>query len=177
MSGKTRIADELERMKALESTEAPEGHWVSTNELNEAIKALEMVRDLLAKVTKDEYYWKWVIIVLHNCLQNFMVCVLKGTNGLTPLRNGKEWLKAYRNGFKNGYPKNYPFLHYFPKLYEKIKSEEMLRFTNSRKFCPQGQQDWSVDKLNEREIILCILLVVGALKSVACLKLWRIAWP
>jgi len=150
MSGKTRIADELERMKALESTEGPEGHWVSTNELNEAIKALEMVRDFLTKVTKDEYYWKWVIIVLHNCLQNFMVCALKGTNGLTPLKdNGKKWLKAYRNGFKNGYPKNYPSLDRFPNLYKKIKSEKMLRFTNSRKFCSQGQQDWSVNRLNE----------------------------
>lgn len=123
-------------------------HWIKTDELNEAILALDILSEYLVKVLDDTYYWKWSIISLHNSLQGFMVCALRGSNGINVLNNDsvKEWIERHENG--NG---NYVIekLDEFLNLYKKIKSDKMLMFGNSNKFSPEKQQGLSIKKINK----------------------------
>ena len=76
---------------------------IRTNEYIEAVKALEMLEHMLSLVKKDEYHWKWAIIVLHNAMQAFMVCALKGPAGLGALKPSiaAKWIEALERGIKN----------------------------------------------------------------------------
>jgi len=53
-----------------------------TDELIEACRSLEVTEIFLDLSEKDAYMWKWVLIVLHNSFQAFMVCALRGSSGL-----------------------------------------------------------------------------------------------
>lgn len=121
--------------------------YLRTDELNEGVRALELAADMLPKVSADVYYWKWVIVAVHDALQCFMVCALKGSAGLDVLRDdvAEKWLEAYRSRSEE-FPKE--FLDYFLNLYEKIKGPRMLKFVEGKQFVPHGQQDWSVKKLH-----------------------------
>lgn len=123
-------------------------HWIKTDELNEAILALDILSEHLVKVVDDTYYWKWSIISIHNSLQGFMVCALRGHNGVNVLNNHsfEEWIKRHENG--NG---NYVVdtLDDFLNLYKKIKSDKMLMFGNSNKFSPEKHQDLSIEKIDK----------------------------
>lgn len=122
-------------------------HYLKTNELNESVKALEIVAYFLPKVISENYFWKWIIIALHNAVQGFMVCALKGSNGLNVLKDNvkDKWLDAYRNNCGN-YP--IEILDTYLNLYKKTKGDMMVMYFISRKFIPQGQQGWSIKKLN-----------------------------
>jgi len=122
------------------------GIYIRTDELLEAIKALEVYLSNLRRVKRDRYYWKWAIIALHNSVQGFMVSALRGTNGLAVLTPecARAWMDAYRN--RTPYPKEK--LDDFLNLYKKIKSNLMLQYGQSKKFTPKGQQGWSIKKLN-----------------------------
>jgi hypothetical protein len=125
-----------------------EGQWIRTDEMFEAVCALEMVSELLYKIPDNIYYWKWAIVALHNSLQGFMVLSLQGSNGLNTLTDecAKQWLLAYEQ--KSGqYPERK--LENFLGLYKRIKSREMLISTLSERFRPTGNQTISVKKLNE----------------------------
>ncbi len=121
--------------------------FLKTDEFNEALKALEIVYDFLPKVIIDNYFWKWVVLSLHNAVQGFMVCTLRGSNGLNVLKDDirDQWLEAYRRG-SGDYPPE--ILDTYLNLYKKIKSDKMVMFYHSKKFSPEGQQGWSIKKLN-----------------------------
>lgn len=76
-----------------------DNYYLRTDELVEAVKGLEMFLSNIRKVKKDLYFWKWAIIALHNSVQGFMVCALRGTNGLSVLtpKCAEAWLEAYEN--------------------------------------------------------------------------------
>lgn len=122
-------------------------NFLETDERIEAISSLEVFADALEKVTSDPYHWKWVILSLHSALQGFMVLALRSGDGLCPLKDNiaQEWLNAYRTG--TNYPKEE--LDTFLNLYKKIKSDLMLFFGYSKKFVPEGNQGWSIKKLNK----------------------------
>ncbi len=123
-------------------------HWIRTDEAQEAVFALEMVHELLPRVSQQPYAWKWIVIALHNSFQGFMVLALQGTNGLNVLTRGsaREWVAAYERG-DVAYPE--PKLETFLNLYKKIKSNRMCMYTDSRRFKPSGTQTRNVKKLNE----------------------------
>jgi hypothetical protein len=123
-------------------------HWIHTDELTEAILALEMALEQAKRVSENTCFWKWAIIALHNSLQGFMVCALRGTNNLNVIkeRYAKKWLEAYESG--QPLPPR-EFIDSFLNLYKKIQDNRMLMYTVSRKFIPSGQQDRSVKKLNQ----------------------------
>jgi len=50
--------------------------WISTDELKDAVFSLRIVNDLLERVRSDPFFWKWIVIILHNALQTLMVAVL-----------------------------------------------------------------------------------------------------
>lgn len=123
-----------------------DNYYLRTDELVEAVKGLEMFLSNIRKVKKDLYFWKWAIIALHNSVQGFMVCALRGTNGIAVLTPecAKAWLEAYENN--TTYPKE--ILDDFLNLYKKIKGNYMLRYGHSKKFVPKGQEGRSIKKLN-----------------------------
>lgn len=101
------------------------GRWLETDERREAVKALEMTAKMLSLVRDDEYYWKWVIIGLHNALQALFVVAVSGSAGfgaIEPKQVGK-WLRVYRSG-KGEYP-SLKLMGFVP-LYEKVKGSFRL---------------------------------------------------
>jgi len=122
-------------------------HWLKTDETRQAVLALDLVNEHLARVIDDTHHWQWVIVGLHIALQGFMVLALHGTNDLNVLteEGAKEWMAAYER--KDGkYPK--PKLDGFLALYGKIKSNRMTMYDKSRSFRPTGTQGNSVRRLN-----------------------------
>jgi len=121
-------------------------NWITTNELLEATKTLQMVNYFMCLAEKDSYHWKWVLIALHNTLQNFMVCALRGKDGLNLLKDSvvKKWVADGKKG--SPYPNE--AMDTFLNLYKKIKSNRMLINSNSKVYQPRGQQDRSIRKLN-----------------------------
>ena len=124
---------------------------IVTDTFLETISALETTADELQRVRTDPYRWKWVILALHSVLQGMMVLALEGSNGLNVLKpkDKKRWLKAYENDDLSKETEKKPFwMDEFSKLYEKIKSDAMILYMNSKKFTPQGTQEQSVTALN-----------------------------
>lgn len=122
-------------------------NWLRTDELREAVLAICMVKEMLNRVNDEPYYWKWVVLALHNALQGFMVLALRGSDGLSVLKDdcAKAWLDAYERGDGN-YPE--ARLKRFLELYKDIKSDKMRIYGDSRPFRPQGTQGRSVKLLN-----------------------------
>ncbi len=121
---------------------------LQTDELREAIYGLQKLASTLPLVLANPYEWKWVLIIVHNTLQAFMVCAVKGSAGLGALtgKSAAKWLEAYENNLP--YPEER--LDFFPELYSKIKGNEMQQFYHSKPFLSTPEQDASVDKLNRR---------------------------
>ena len=124
-------------------------NWFETNETQEAVLSLQMMSEQLDHLAKtgNKHCWTWIIIGLHTALNGFMVLALSGTNSLNvfPENYAKQWLTAYYSN-SGKYPE--PRLDCFLNLYNKIKSEKMNLYTNSKIFIPRGTQDSSVEKLN-----------------------------
>ncbi|MFC7369427.1 hypothetical protein [Vreelandella zhaodongensis] len=122
-------------------------NWLRTDELEESVSALRMMRDTALKVANDVYQWKWIVIASHNALQGFMVLALRNGNNLTvmPDKLAGKWLEAYRADK----PLPEERLDSFPNLYKKIKGEDMERLVMSRCFTATAEQDRCVKKLQE----------------------------
>jgi len=127
--------------------------YYRTNENVEAIESLEFVTELLSLSEADITKWKWIIIALHNSLQNFMVCSLRGTNNLNVLakKSAKEWFSEFTKrmiGTVAEWKSPEEKLDWFPSLFKKIQSDLMLMYTFSKKFVPSDSQKSTVIDLN-----------------------------
>ncbi len=122
--------------------------WLITDSYVEAVSALEVLAEVLCRVSADAYRWKWAVIALHSAVQGMMVLALQGSHGLHALKeqDAARWLEAHQKG--GPYPEDLR-LDGFLDLYKKIKSDVMLIYAHSRKFTPQGGQGESLRKLNE----------------------------
>jgi hypothetical protein len=121
--------------------------YLSTNILNEAASSLELVIENLVLVEKDVYRWKWIVIALHNSMQNIMVSALKQGNGFRSMTNDsyKKWIEAYNN--------NQPLppikLANFLELYNRIKKKCIMEcYVYSKAYVPKQENTESVKKLN-----------------------------
>ena len=145
------IADEIcQMMQAAREPKNPEGEWLSTNEAGEAVSDFEMFSEQVRRVTADPHRWKWTIMALHSGIQGLMVLALRGSNGLNVLddKDKERWLDWY-NGRRSdeSHPRDLR-LAGFRTLYKRIKGDQMLLYTNSRKFVPRGTQGQSIKILN-----------------------------
>ncbi|MDL1955883.1 MAG: hypothetical protein LWW95_02340 [Candidatus Desulfofervidus auxilii] len=124
-----------------------ENLWLRTDETKQAVSDLEMLAETAQSLIENPYQWKWVIIITHNALQEFMVLALRRGNGLLPLKDkiAAQWLRAHRKGGR--YPDEK--IDYFLNLYKKIKSDAMLYYVHSKKFKATPDHDRAVEKLNE----------------------------
>lgn len=120
--------------------------WLNTDELEEAISALEMCAETLGTASSDPYRWRWAVLSLHGAVQGFMVCALRGTNGLAalPKKIEAKWLEAHEKNL----PPPEEKLDSFLNLYKKIKGKRMLFYVNSRPLRPSSTQGSSIKKLN-----------------------------
>jgi hypothetical protein len=124
--------------------------WIRTNEENEAVRSLEMTYELLQKTSNNPYYWKWVVVCLHNSLQGFMVLALRSTDGFRILKkSSREGLSKYFKGELPEPPKKIE-IESFLDLYKKIKKpKEMRIYHNSQAFAPTPSGDSNIRYLNE----------------------------
>lgn len=126
--------------------------YLIINERQEALGSLCYLKELLDKLDLKVYRWKWIVIALHNCLQNFMVSCLSGSNYLDVLTedSSKKWydflLKLGSSQIKDKEPKRR--MEEFLKLYGKIQSSQMLRLTISKKFVADEEHTHFVKELN-----------------------------
>ena len=122
---------------------------LNIDEHSEAINTLFSLKNQLYLLDLKVYRWKWIIIILHNCLQNFMVCCLSSKFN-------------YFNVLKEGHPQMwYEYLLYpfkkVPKikldicisLFNKIQSDAMLKKKQSKIFTATENHKYAVNKLNE----------------------------
>lgn len=120
--------------------------WLRIDERTEAINSLEKTYQFILEVHNDTYYWKWVIIALHNTIQAFMVLALMGTAGLNVIKAPEKSFEAIQLG--KDYPKEY--LLNFCKLYDDIKSKErMMQNIYSKSFSGSKEIDNAMKILNE----------------------------
>lgn len=124
--------------------------WIRTNEENEAVRSLEMAYGLFEKASENLYYWKWVVICLHNSLQGFMILALRGTNGLRVMKKScrKQFEKYYRGELHE--PPERIEIESFLNLYAKIKKDhEMGQYHNSQAYVSTQSGDAQIEYLNE----------------------------
>ena len=123
--------------------------FLQIDEESEAINAIEMVAFFSNSVSEDPYYWKWLIIALHNALQNFMVLTLFSINPIPILRNDHS-KKFIKNHYETKKIKNYNYkLDTLEDLYLKIKNEAKEYNLSTNYFKPKDTDDWSVKTLNQ----------------------------
>lgn len=107
---------------------------------------MELTLFVLKRATRDSYYWKWVLVALHNSIQGFMVCALRDHEGLNVLKDRcvKQLKEAQKN--KESLPKLE--LDTFLNLYQKIQSDYMLINPQSKKFIAKDAINRSIRHLN-----------------------------
>lgn len=113
--------------------------WLRTDERKEAAKGLEFLIHALNLSKQDIYYWKWVIIGLHNTVQSFIVCSISGTAGIGALKK-EVAIKILKEMESDTRTYIEPKLDYFPGLYDKMKKQ--------LSFSPGKTIDKSIVRLN-----------------------------
>ena len=115
--------------------------YLRTDEREDLIASLKLVRLSLQQCALDSQYWKWVLIGAHASLQAAIVFHLSFGNNLlvAKLGHAHKWLDAHREHTA------YPDMHmdYFMDLYRKSKTQEILGF----RLATTQSQDCNVDRL------------------------------
>lgn len=124
-----------------------EAKYLRTSEHEEAVRSLEWASRQAKELAHDPYYWKWVLISIHNAAQGFMVLARWNGNGLLamPGNLAAKWLKAYRE--EKPLPDDQ--LDRFLNLYAKCKAPENFNYCGSVAFKSTVAQDASFKDLND----------------------------
>jgi hypothetical protein len=100
--------------------------YLRTDEREDLISSLKLVRLSVQQCADDLQYWKWALIGAHSSLQAAIVFHLSFGSDLLVAKpeHAKKWLEAYRENA------DYPDMHmdYFMELYRKAKAEDVLGF-------------------------------------------------
>ncbi|MCS4307661.1 hypothetical protein M2404_002001 [Rheinheimera pacifica] len=123
-------------------------HWLRTDERQEFISSMRMVRKCLISVSDDIEQWKWAVIALHNAAQGAMVQALRAGNDfrIMPEKLAQKCYQAHRDN--KPWPK--AKMDSFPNLYKKVQSQEMMLFYTHSKTLPcDTDRDYCVSKLLE----------------------------
>jgi hypothetical protein len=121
--------------------------WLNTDEEDDSVSSLMMVRYASSLVSSDPSQWKWVVIALHNSLQGFMVMSLRNSNNLhvmTPKSANKYYKACIDN---TPLSEEQLRLCSCSALYEKVKNDEHMKLFTKQ--LPQSDDnDCCVEKLN-----------------------------
>jgi hypothetical protein len=119
-------------------------NFLRTDELIESLSSLRVVELNLRAVIDDDFYWKPVLIMLHNSLQGFMICSLRGSNNYNILeKKSLAQMLLYDSGKLDVYPKEK--LLDFMRLYNRIKSPKYSNII----FKSSKDIDLSINALNK----------------------------
>ncbi len=125
-------------------------YWLRTNAKIEAYKSLEKLDETLALIKDDVYQWKWAIIILHNCVQAFLVLTLQGTAQIDVLMDNTKDRKRVKQYINGKLPMKYYKLDDFLNLYEKIKSTDSTQlFCCKKKFVATEDHTTAMKKIKE----------------------------
>jgi hypothetical protein len=102
------------------------------------LESLKFAHKLIGEVDADPYYWKWVILAIHNALQATMVVALTGSTQMGALSEKSKMEVAEReDGVRQ--------LADFMDLYRMVKRERNMKFfIHSRPLQPSGQMNEDV---------------------------------
>jgi hypothetical protein len=141
--------------------------YLTTNERNEAVGALEVTANFLEAAETNPDMWKWVVIALHNAVQAFMVLALKGTWSVTVLHRDqrtikleaqREFYRAKEAGDEEAAARANEVMLFgegdlaaFIRLYDRIKDPHgiMRRYVHSQVFVPRTTDDQCMKCLND----------------------------
>jgi hypothetical protein len=117
-------------------------NWLRTDEREDLLASLRMLRIACDQVRVDLAAWKWVVNITHSALQSAMAFHLSFGNDLPVAKpeDAQAWLTAHEDG--TPYPEM--MMDGFLSLYKKIKRHEILGY----RFVAQGTQGGSVRRLN-----------------------------
>ena len=121
--------------------------FISLEEKQGVIKALEVTSRQLSLVLTDSGAWLWAIIGLHNTLQGLMVLSLTRGSGLNVLsdKHAKKFVRFLGLEPENKTEEeirefvNLDYLKHFMCLFEDIQSDKMERYIGSRAFNQIGR--------------------------------------
>ena len=121
--------------------------YLITSHWTDAVVSLEAAQEFCAGVTVDAHRWKWVLMAVHSAVQGFMALALEQGNALAVMKDqvAAKWLKAHES--EAPYPEEQ--MDFFLSLYEKVKSDQVCRYVDSKRFIPGASHDLSMKKLNE----------------------------
>lgn len=128
------------------------GQWVSTDEFEEMVDAVEHSADLSTQLKKSPRRWKWLILSLHQAVQGAFVCALRGvdTAGINVLndKSAKEmwqWLDVDSHQIPRPAA---PLEHLAPMLdlFKRVKSTKYLQ--DAQRLRTTTQMNWDIKKLN-----------------------------
>jgi hypothetical protein len=120
---------------------------LKTNHRVDAVFSLETAQEFACRVTIDSAWWKWLLISIHSAVQGFMVLALEKGNALDAMKPKakKAWLKAYK--LNEQHPRGE--MDNFMQLYDKVKSQAVCGYYESKPFTAGPTHDSSMKKLNE----------------------------
>jgi len=121
--------------------------WLDTNYETEGERALQMTVEQLALVLSDPYRWKWVIIVLHNSLQAFLVYTVSGSDQLGAMteKYQRKWREAYERGEIPSRKGEY--LAPVKDLMERARN--LKGYTHTQPLPASAEQDLAVERLGD----------------------------
>jgi hypothetical protein len=121
--------------------------YLRTNLWIDAVTSLEAAQDFCARVTVDKLRWKWVLMAVHSAVQGFMALALEHGNALLVMKDdvAAKWREAHATGAQ--YPDER--MDFFLSLYDKVKTDVVACYVESKEFVPGASHDSSVKKLNE----------------------------
>lgn len=53
--------------------------WFQTDEAEDVVASLKILRDCIQRVQIDAHYWKWIVLSAHSAVQGAIVCHLSGS--------------------------------------------------------------------------------------------------
>lgn len=120
--------------------------YLRTNLWVDAVNSVESAQTFCARVTLDDLSWKWVLMAVHSAVQGFMALALDRGNALLVMKDrvAEKWLEAHRQAT----PCPLEQMDFF-SLYEKVKTDVVARYVDSRRFIPGPSHDDSMKRLNE----------------------------
>jgi len=151
--------------------------WISTDELKDAVFSLRIVNDLLERVRSDPFFWKWIVIILHNALQTLMVAVLYdwckvGSSRWKKSRKILQKWKDLHNMTKR--PKilsdklEEVYMADFMEIYENLKAHRIDGITLDKPFEPTEKQEERI-----RDLIFWRNHFVHLLPATRLLNAWE----
>jgi hypothetical protein len=135
--------------------------FIHTDEVTDAAFSLEVLNQLIVRVLEEPLWWKWILIILHNALQGFLVSALEYSEPLALASEGQKkarlerWEALHTPGeerrkiLEGKEPLEVPRLREFPGLYEKLKCLDITSgFPFVESFHSTAQQDEAMERLH-----------------------------